>query len=140
VASFLAYGPQPELEALEKLRKWLEQQGNQAEQPRIFGFNHPNPSPGSPNYGYEVWVMHLKELQPGQGAEIKDFPGGLYAVLYWDGSGDPNESIPAAWMELVKWRENSSYQEAGHQWLEEHLPGGAGSQGGFTLDLYMPIA
>jgi DNA gyrase inhibitor GyrI len=141
-ASAHAYGAQPEIEALEKLKSWARAKGylDHPEKQRIFGFNNPNPSPGTPNYGYEVWMtVGAQEKAEGE-IRMIDFPGGLYAVLLWDGLGDPNESIPAAWTELVKWREGSPYQSAGHQWLEEHLPPGEGSQAPFTLDLYLPIA
>ena len=142
VACAHAFGGQPEFEALTKLKGWAREKGYVAhpEQQRIFGFNNLNPSPGSPNYGYEVWLTVDAEAQAEGEIEIKDFPGGLYAAYFWDGQGDPNESIPAAWSELVKWREESPYRSAGHQWLEEHLPPAQAGQSEFTLDLYLPIA
>jgi DNA gyrase inhibitor GyrI len=109
------------------------------EEHRIFGFNNPNPSPGSPNYGYEFWMVVSPEVEPEEGVEIKEFPGGLYAVSRWDGQGDPNKTIPAAWERLLKWRENSSYRSASHQWLEEHVEPGAENPVEFMLDLYLPI-
>ena len=87
-----------------------------------------------------MWLVVGPETQPEQGIEIKDFPGGKYAVLRWDGQGDPNETIPVAWMELVKWCDGNTYQCAGHQCMEEHLPPVEGSQVEFMLDLYLPIA
>jgi DNA gyrase inhibitor GyrI len=140
-ASFHAYGSQPELEAIAKMETWVRAQvfsGPPAQ--RVFGFNNPNPSPGSPNYGYEIWVTVGLQVPPDGEMEVVDFPGGLYAVLHWDGRGDPNEAIPATWKELVVWREQSQYQSASHQWLEEHLQPEAGSQVEFMLDLYLPIA
>jgi AraC family transcriptional regulator len=141
-ASFHAYGTQPELDALAKLEAWAKAKGisDDPASRRVFGFNNPNPSPGTPNYGYEVWLVVGPETQAEGDIEIIDFPGGLYAVLHWDGGSDPNEGIPAAWKELVLWREGSPYQGAGHQWLEEHLPPEEASLAGFTLDLYLPIA
>lgn len=141
-ASFHAYGTQPEIEALAKLENWAKSKGFTGEpaRNRVFGFNNPSPSPGTPNYGYEVWMVIGQEVQPEGDVEIINFPGGLYGVLFWDGHGDPNESIPLAWKELVLWREQSPYQSANHQWLEEHLKPGEDSQVEFTLDLYLPIA
>jgi DNA gyrase inhibitor GyrI len=140
-ASFHAYGSQPELEAMAMMETWAEAQGFSGHPaPRVFGFNNPNPSPGSPNYGYEIWITVEPHVQPYGEVEVVDFPGGLYAVLRWDGRGDPNEAIPAAWKELVVWREKSPYQSASHQWLEEHLKPEAGGQVKFMLDLYLPIA
>jgi DNA gyrase inhibitor GyrI len=141
-ASFHAYGKQPELDALTKLKTWAKAKGFSGDPAyrRIFGFNNPSPSPGTPNYGYEVWLVVGPLVQPEGDMEIINFPGGLYAVLHWDGRSDPNEGILAAWKELVLWREGSPYQSAGHRWLEEHLSPDEGSQAGFTLDLYLPIA
>jgi len=142
VASVYGFGAQPESEALQKLQAWAGPRGflDRPGEHRTFGFNNPSPSPGSPNYGYEIWITVGPEVQASGDVEIKDFPGGLYAVLKWDGMGDPNESIPAAWMQLEKWRESSSYQMGSHQWLEEHLPAVSGADNDFCLDLYMPIA
>jgi len=142
VASFHAYGSEPEIAALAKLKAWASAKGylEPPKKGRIFGFNNPDPSTGSPNYGYEVWITIEPDIQSEEDLEIKDFPGGLYAVLHWDGKGDPYETIPAAWAELIKWLEGSPYQEAAPLCLEEHLPPDEDSDTDFTLDLYLPIA
>lgn len=141
VASVHGFGTEPENQALEKLKAWAKSKGflDRPEEHRIFGFNNPSPSPGSPNYGYEVWMVVGPEVQAEGEVEIKEFPGGLYAVARWDGRGDPYQSIPAAWEELVLWRENSSYQTASHQWLEEQIQPGEADPVEFMLDLYLPI-
>jgi DNA gyrase inhibitor GyrI len=141
IASAHAYGSAPEIEALGKLKEWARSQGY-LEQPagqRTFGFNNPDPSPGSPNYGYEVWLTVDEHAKAEGEIEIKDYSGGLYAVLHWDGQGDPYIAIPAAWQELVKWREESPYHNAAHQWLEEHLPIEEADTVPFKLDLFLPI-
>jgi DNA gyrase inhibitor GyrI len=141
VASVHAFGQQPEDEAWNKLEAWAGPRGlrESPEQHPVFGFNNPSPSPGSPNYGYEFWITVGPEIEPEGEVEIKEFEGGLYAVLRWDGRGDPNESIPASWKKLVAWRENSRYHAARHQWLEEHHK--SDEEGvDFMLDLYLPIA
>jgi DNA gyrase inhibitor GyrI len=140
-ASAHAYGTQPEIEALAKLKGWARAKGylDHPEGYRIFGFNNPDPSPGSPNYGYEVWLTIDAQAEPEGEIEIKEFSGGLYAVLSWDGAGDPYEAIPAAWHELVKWREERPYQPGAHQWLEEHLPLDETDTVPFKLDLFLPI-
>ena len=58
VASFYGFGPSPEFVAWEKLMAWSRPKGmlDGPTQARIFGFNNPNPSAGSPNYGYEFWI------------------------------------------------------------------------------------
>jgi DNA gyrase inhibitor GyrI len=141
VASAHAYGASPEGKAWEKLIAWAKAKSllDDPEAHRIFGFNNPNPSPGSPNYGYEFWI----EVGPGVEAEgeieIKDFAGGLYAVTRCE---DLNQ-IGALWQRLWAWREASAYGGASHQWLEAHVaPAPSLSQPveELVLDLYMPIA
>ncbi|HEX6384575.1 MAG TPA: GyrI-like domain-containing protein [Anaerolineae bacterium] len=141
VASVLGFGQTPENEAWQKLTAWAEPKGflDDPEQHRIFGFNNPSPSRGSPNYGYEFWIPVGPEVEAEGEVEVKEFPGGLYAVARCEVHGDPYESIPAAWKELVMWREESRYRSASHQWLEEHIQTGA-MPDEFTLDLYLPIA
>ncbi len=47
---------------------------------RVFGFNHPCPSPEQSVYGYEVWVTIPKDLEVPEPLMKKQFPGGLYAA------------------------------------------------------------
>lgn len=142
VASVHGFGQQPEHEAWDMMRAWAGPRGylDDPEEHPIFGFNNPNPSPGSPNYGYEFWIQVGEEVEPEADIEIKDFPGGLYAVARWPGDGDPYQEIPAAWRRLVLWREKSRYRAAHHQWLERHLDVPDAPEGRFALDLYLPIA
>ena len=50
--------------------------GVDVEKARFFGFNNPNPSPGSPNYGYEQWLTVGPEVQAEGGIVIKEIPPG----------------------------------------------------------------
>jgi AraC family transcriptional regulator len=142
VASVQGFGAGPETLAHEKLAAWAGPRGylDDLAHHRVFGFNNPNPTPASPNYGYELWITVGPEVQPEEGVRILDFPGGLYAVAHMKSVNDPGEEIPATWAELVKWVEDSPYRPARHQWLEEHLriPGGPADD--WALDLYMPIS
>ena len=142
VASFHGFGQTPEDEAWNKLVAWAKPKGflDDPKHHRIFGFNNPEPSPGSPNYGYEFWITIGTEVQPAREMEIKDFAGGLYAVTWCEVQGRPYETIPATWKKLVLWRENSKYKHANHQWLEEHLHEKDAPEGDFNLNLYLPIA
>lgn len=141
VASVLGFGESPELEATEKLTAWAKSKGylDNLVEHRIFGFNNPSPSPGSPNYGYELWMVVDPDVEPEGDVEMKDFPGGLYAVKHCVISGDAYEIIPATWKELVMWRENSPYKSGSHQWLEEHLQIESGQTEVWALDLYLPL-
>jgi len=142
VASFHGFGESPEDEAWNKLVAWAKPKGllHDPQHHRIYGFNNPNPSPGSPNYGYEFWMVVGPEVQAEGDMEVKDFAGGLYAVTFCDVQGKPYDTIPATWQKLVQWHEKSKYKRASHQWLEEHLHIESASKDAFNLNLYMPIA
>ena len=136
VASAHGFGPEPENIAWEKILAFVaEKKLTDAEGIRYFGFNNPNPSAGSPNYGYEQWVTIAPEIEATDDIEVKDFAGGLYAVIRCAGLGN----IGATWQHLVSWAENSSYQHGHHQWLEEVLTPPPTPEDKFVLDLYMPI-
>ena len=101
-----------------------------------FGFNNPNPSKGSPNYGYEIWLPVSEEINPEGDLRIVDFQGGLYAVTTFKGL----ENIGEVWGKLVKWEEESKYQCAYHQWLEELISGPDRPIEEYVFNLYLPIA
>jgi len=142
VASFLGFGESPEDLAWGKLLPWAKGKGllDDPKSYRLFGFNNPNPSPGSPNYGYEVWItIDPEEIKPENGVEIKTFPGGLYAVTKCVVPKEKFEVIGQTWKKLVAWCENSQYHFGDQQWLEESLPI-APPDTEFVLDLFLPIA
>lgn len=58
VASVQGFGQNPEEQATSQLHAWLTKKGwiNDLGAHRFFGFNNPDPSPCSLNYGYELWV------------------------------------------------------------------------------------
>jgi DNA gyrase inhibitor GyrI len=137
VASAYGFGEQPETEAWDKILTWAKSQGiTDYENYRFFGFNNPNPSPGSPNYGYEQWITVSMGIKPEEGIEIKDFSGGLYAVAHCEGI----QNIGDVWKQLVIWREGSQYKETHHQWLEECFTPEAKNLEDYVFDLYAPIA
>ena len=140
VASAHALGEGPEEDAIKKLIAWAKPKGllEDPEKHRVFGFNNPDPSPGSPNYGYEFWITVGPDVEPEGEITIKEFSGGLYAVTRCEVQ-NPWDDIPGTWKRLVAWLEDSKYRWSPHQWLEEHL-GPLESSEQFVLDLYMPIA
>lgn len=148
VASVWSFGESPELEAWEKLVAWARPRGlldNPEEHP-IFGFNNPSPSAGSPNYGYELWIVVGPDTEPEGETRILSFDGGLYAVTRCEVARGQYEAIGATWKRLVTWREDSKYKSGAHQWLEKSVVipqwGAAQNSAGveFVLDLYLPIA
>lgn len=145
VASFYGFGPAPEAAAAGKLLAWAELRGlwEGGVTRRVFGFNNPAPSAGSPNYGYEFWL----ELKPGdapdsarEGAgegemEIKTFPGGLYAVTHCRGV----EAVPDTWRALVTWLEDSRYAMSHDQCLEQHTGALDGDPAVLEFALYQAV-
>ena len=112
VACFHAFGREPEQAAWQKLATWAEPSGYLADEKThpIFGFNNPNPSPGSPNYGYEFWIAVGPEVESTAQVPVKEFTGGLYAVSHCQVNNMPGDTIPAGWQQLVAWREESPIQ------------------------------
>jgi DNA gyrase inhibitor GyrI len=138
VASAHAYSANPESDAWNKLIAWAREKGftDDLETHRIYGFNNPNPSHGSPNYGYEFWIVVEPEVQGKGEIKIKNFEGGLYAVTRCTRL----KEIGRDWQKLVTWREGSKYRPAHHQWLEKRLGGVDETEDTLTLDLYLPIS
>jgi DNA gyrase inhibitor GyrI len=135
VASVQGFGSGPEKQAWEKMRVFLAQQGWLADLKahRFFGFNNPEPTPASPNYGYEQWITVGSEVMPQGDVRVKSFAGGLYAVTRC-----MLPIITDTWKKLVVWREGSGYKPASHQWLEECLNPFVPDED-MQLDLYLPI-
>ena len=136
VASAHGFGANPEEQSWKKLFDWAGRHGllDNPQAHRYFGFNNPNPSPGSPNYGYEEWMTVGPEVEAGGEVKIKNVSGGLYAVTRWE-----NIPNPQIWQQLVLWRENSPYKAAHHQWLEECF-NPLDPLDKLIFDLYLPIA
>jgi AraC family transcriptional regulator len=140
VACINGFGQKPEDQAFDKMKAWAKAHALLVKPYRLFGYNNPDPSPGSPNYGYDVWITVNETVKADGDARIVEFHGGLYAVTRCEVK-NPWEDIPATWQKLVKWMEASKYHHGRHQWLEEHI-GRLEEQGGghtFTLDLHLPV-
>jgi DNA gyrase inhibitor GyrI len=148
VAAAHGFGERPEAESWEKLMAFAKEVGllDDLESHRVFGFNNPDPSPGSPNYGYDSWITVGTDVRATAELSILEFEGGLYAVTRCDGVGP----IGDVWKSLVAWREAGSYHQGQHQWLEEVLnPGDFVTPDGkptpddaweaVRFDLYLPV-
>ncbi len=135
--SAYGFGKEPETIAWNKLQDFIQKhklfEGKKA--PTTFGFNNPNPSPGSPNYGYEIWLPVGPEVMPEGDLRIVEFCGGLYGVTTFT---DLNK-IGEVWKELAKWRETSKYRPGKHQWLEELLTSSDVPISEYRFNLYIPI-
>jgi DNA gyrase inhibitor GyrI len=135
VASAYGFGESPETQAWEKILAFAQKNGLGRENARFFGFNNPNPAPGSPNYGYEQWITVDQDTKPEGDVRITEFGGGLYAVTRFK---DVN-NIGEVWQSLVLWREDSTYRMGHHQWLEELLTEPDVPYEEYEFDLYLPI-
>jgi len=104
VASALGFGKEPEMEAARMMNAFTQGLGFApgSEGHPSFGFNNPNPSPGSENYGYELWV----KVDPGTEAvdpvTIKEVPGARYEVTRFTGLSN----IGRVWKEFAAWYED----------------------------------
>ena len=140
VASALGYGTEPENQAATMIAEFARSIGlNPGDEGyRTFGFNNPNPSPGSPNYGYEIWLVIGPDVQAEEPIMIKDVPGSKYAVARFTGLSN----IGRVWRELVAWFEDSPYMRPPN-WctcLEEIINPTETDPEKWTFDLYLPIA
>jgi effector-binding domain-containing protein len=138
VASAHGFGASPEDEAWRKILAFAQAQGIDTGEVRFFGFNNPNPSAGSPNYGYEQWMTVGPEVEGTDEVVIKEIPARRYAVTRFTGL----ENIGRVWQDLVLWFEDSSYEKPPHwnECLEELHGGPEGPPEMWVFDLYLPIA
>jgi len=138
VAAVLATGPAPEVEAFQRLRQWAAPKGLFAEPERhpVFGFNNPSPSPGKPEYGYELW-LRVDAPDPSETAVVfKLFEGGLFAVTACALCGEPG--IMETWRLLWEWAQTGPYRWRRAQELEKVLNPEA-PEDRLMLELYLPV-
>ena len=108
---------------------------------RMFGFNNPEPQPGSDYHGYEDWITIPDDMEVASPIVKKHYDGGLYAA-YTINFPDFYE-----WNFLKEWVKNSEkYQEDHRDYLEEHLNWVYSSHMGWPengidgkIDLLLPI-
>ena len=138
VASFHHFSDSPEVTAYGKLEAWAKPRGllNDPSRNRIFGFNNPNPSPGTPNYGYEFWLELEDDYDAGEDVEVKEIPTGKYAVTR--NYGIPN--IGNTWKTLVEWVQNSPSQFGNMECLEENLAPRGTDHEKLMMDIYISLA
>lgn len=146
VVSARAVSETPERDAWEKMRAWAEPQGllDDPENHPVFGFNNPDPSPDRNEYGYEFWIRVDPDFEPEGEVEVKEFPGGLYAVttckLQEELSSEffQKEGYLEPWKNLYDWVTSSKYKIGSHQFMEKaHDPGAPEEE--LVLDFYCPI-
>ena len=139
VLSTHGFGASPEAQAWERIRDWIKRNGLDGElgDHRFFGFNNPDPTPGSPNYGYEQWMTLAEGYQPRDASdgEVKRFGGGRYAVTRCR-----LPEIGESWRRLVVWVEAQGHATGRQQWLEELLTAIDLPPEEVVMDIYYPLA
>ncbi|MFC2029798.1 effector binding domain-containing protein [Chloroflexota bacterium] len=138
VATVTGFGESPEPLAIEKMLAFMESRGLRFEDVRWYGFNNPNPSPGSPNYGYEVWVTVGPDVEGEGEVRIQEIPSRLYGVARCEGL----ETIGDVWRQLALWFEDSHYGKPAHwhQGLEQLLVPPDSPYEEYVFDLHVPLA
>ena len=126
VAAFHYIGPDPEDHAGDMASRFVQESHLYEAKPdsRMFGFNHPNPSPDRPHYGYEVWLTIPDDMDVPAPGEKKHFPGGLYAAHAIDFGNFHEWGWLAQWVENnPDWEGNGSPEGPENMFggLEEHL-------------------
>lgn len=147
IAMAHAVSESPERDAWKKMEAWADPIGllDDPEKHPVYGFNKPNPSPDSNQYGYMFWIAIDPETVLGPGIELLEFSGGLYAVtscnLLEEVSSEffNREGHLESWKKLHDWVEQSRYQQGHHQALERHRDPKA-ALNDLVLDLYLPVA
>ena len=140
VASAQGFGEHPEAVAWDQILSFARAKGlmEDLSAHRFFGFNTPNPSPGSPNYGYTQWMTVGPDVEAEGEVEIKEVPSGLYAVTRCKGL----DTIGEDWKRLVTWFADSAYKKPAnfYECLEELLTPPDAAYEEYVFDLYLPIA
>ena len=140
VASALGFGTEPELQASTMIHEVAKKAHIELDfnKIRMYGFNNPNPSPGSPNYGYEFWLPVDESVEAIDPIQIKQFAGGMFAATRFTGLSN----IGRVWGELVAWVENSSYAFGSEfcQCLEKNDTPFEQDPERWTFDLYLSVS
>lgn len=138
VASYRAVSPSPEEDGYAFMKAWIARQGLSG-RAREFGFDCDvtEEQAKAGLRSYEQWWVVPESVTGSEGVTIREFAGGLYAVMtLYHPFEAPFERIPAGWQHLMDWvNASGTYKGAEHQWLEELVPGSAGDD----LKLYHPV-
>ncbi|MEW5826674.1 MAG: GyrI-like domain-containing protein [Candidatus Bipolaricaulota bacterium] len=139
VASALGFGRHPEDQASTAITRFARAKGWVPGSPgvRLFGFSNPNPTPGSPNYGYEGWLVVGPEVDAEPPIEIERVPAGKYAVTHCVGL----EHLGERWRALSVWVEGSPdrFPACGDRCLEEFLNLMERDRSQWAIDLHIVI-
>jgi len=140
VASALGFGKEPEIQAATMIHDFAKKAGIELDftEIRLYGFDNPSPSVGSPNYGYEFWLPVDDSVEAIDSIQIKQFSGGTFATTRFTGLSN----IGRVWGELVAWVENSPYALGPNcsQCLEKNDTPFEQDPERWTFDLYLSVS
>jgi DNA gyrase inhibitor GyrI len=101
---------------------------------QVFGFDNPVRKSSTDTHGREVWITVPDNFQKADSLIIKQFNGGLYAMVRIKNL----EYMDEGWTNLINWVKNSDRYELGqHQHLEGHIDDNSDEE--MQLELYLPI-
>ena len=82
VASTYGFGKEPEMQAATMIHDFAKKADIELDftKIRLYGFDNPSPSVGSPNYGYEFWLPVDDSVEAIDPIQIKHFSGGTFAT------------------------------------------------------------
>jgi DNA gyrase inhibitor GyrI len=137
VAWVRAFSQRPEEDAWRILSAWARPAGlfDKPEEHPVFGFNNPSPTRGVREYGYEFWIGVERDALPPDGIGLKEFEGGLYAVM----SCALGPEMPQCWMALVRWVQSSRFKWRRSVHELERLRNFAAAPDEVLVDLCLPI-
>lgn len=120
VASYHFIGENPEETVGEVMNKFIRESELYIKKPdaRMFGFNHPNPSPDKKHHGYEDWVTIPDDMEVPAPLVKKKIEGGMYAA-HTITFPDFHE-----WKYLSQWVKDNDNYEANYSEKGEEIMGG----------------
>ena len=138
------FSESPEEDAWKKLASWAKPRGLLEEGigTRVFGRNtYPTDKPEP--HGYEFFLTVGPDVEPEGDIDMREIPGGLYAVLRFRDL----DNMKDAWQHLWNWINESEYEHIGwrkgeHGWcngFEENLNPLERSPHNWIFDLWVQL-
>ena len=139
-----AFSENPEEDAWRIMEAWAGPLGllEQGSGTRVFGRNT-YPTTETEPYGYEFFLTVGPGVEPGDGIDLREIPGGSYAVLRFEGL----DNIGEAWERMWDWIGGSGHEHVGwrkeeHGWcdgFEENLTPNEEDPSKWVFDLWVQL-